>query len=256
MVVGGLMAVVILSAQVASGVILNGDHEPTATHYPDLRTRQLTLGNLQVNVKTSRNPKRPPRTIELRFPNTVANWGTGPLEVRPEHDTNARTTTAYQRLFTHDSAGNPSLADEQPVGNFVFHKQHHHWHFEGFALYELYYDADGGLGNLVMDGAKTTVCIRDNSTPESGTSGLVHFGWGGYHNCSKTSVQGLTVGYGDTYTAGTQGQSFDITAVSFPACLWLVSTANPDNLLHESLNDNNTTAIRFQVTADYQITGC
>lgn len=257
-VVGGLLTVTILATQVASGGSLDGKHEPDVSHYPDLRTRQLQPTDLKVHKQQSRNPKFPSTKVELRFPNTVADWGTGPLELRPEHDTNANTTTAYQRLYSHDSAGNPYLVAEHRVGTFVFHQQHRHWHFEGFALYELFYDADGTPGEPVIAGAKTTVCIRDNSNPEDGTSTLAHFGWGGYRDCNKNSNQGLTVGYGDTYTADTEGQSFDISNVSLPACLWLRSTADPYNLLHESpgkldangQETNNAMDVRFYVTSD------
>jgi hypothetical protein len=211
---------------------------PGSIHYPDLRTR--APGDLRIRWEDVKKL--------LRFSNTIYNWGNGPLELRPKNKPRG-TTDAYQRLYSHDGNGTPNLVEEKLVGTFVFHRAHHHWHFEGFALYELLNDSGGSIGSLIKASKKTTVCIRDNAAAESGGDSLEHFGWGAYSRCDKAATEGLSVGYGDTYPWNIDGQSLDITGLA-DGCYWLRSTADPDGRLVESNNDNNTGVVRFKVNGD------
>jgi hypothetical protein len=177
----------------------------------------------------------------LRFSNTVYNWGEGPLEIRPQQKRNNKTE-AYQRLYSHDANGTPYLVYETFVGTFVFHRNHHHWHFEAFALYEI-------LDNVGVriTSQKTTVCIRDNVNPELGAETLPHFGWGDNGRCDKNAIEGLSVGYGDTYPWNIDGQSLDTTDLA-DGCYWLQSTANPNGNITESNYENNSAAVGFHLS--------
>jgi Lysyl oxidase len=231
----GLAAALIVSVRVGQA----GD--PGQTHYPDLRTREPA--DLQIRMEAGKKM--------LRFSNTVYNFGRGPLEVQPKHKPRG-ATDAYQRLYSHDANGAPYQVEERFVGTFVFHRAHHHWHFEGFALYELRDDASGSIGSVLRASQKNTVCIRDNSAPESGGSSLEHFGWGGYSRCDKNATEGLSVGYGDTYPWDIAGQNIDISGLT-DGCYWLRSEANPPDgsgsrKLKESNYDNNANAKQFRIS--------
>ena len=67
----------------------------------------------------------------LRFTAAIENVGPGPLEL--PGDSSSGQTVVYQRVY--DTAGQVT---ESPVGTFVFHPEHNHWHFEHFADYELW----------------------------------------------------------------------------------------------------------------------
>jgi hypothetical protein len=107
----------------------------------------------------------------LRFSAEITNVGTGPLELRGDSSTGR--TLVFQRI--HDDAGGVT---EIPVGAFIFHPAHDHWHFEDFASYELWTRADYDAwlasgrktGRPRWRGTKTTggqledqsFCLRDS----------------------------------------------------------------------------------------------
>jgi hypothetical protein len=140
----------------------------------------------------------------LRFTAEIANVGPGPLELRGDSSTGR--TLVFQRL--HDDAGGVT---ETPVGTFVFHPAHEHWHFENFAAYELWardeYDAwlasDRQVGRPRWQGAKTTggqleeesFCLRDSRPlSDRGTDQKLPR----YLDCSA-EAQGISVGWVDEY---------------------------------------------------------
>jgi hypothetical protein len=76
---------------------------------------------------------------------------------------------------------------------------------------------------------------------------LEHFGWGDNGRCDKNAIEGLSVGYGDTYPWNIAGQSFDITDLD-DGCYWLRSTANPEGHLMESDKTNNSAEVSFRLS--------
>jgi hypothetical protein len=234
-------AILVLPHQAASA-------GPAGTpHLPDLRTRPPTDFRLVfLGGKTGVTGQ------EIRFSNTIWNGGEGPFELRPVNS--GTTTTAYQRVYTHNTSGTPSLASETAVGTFVFHSAHNHWHFEGFARYELRaVNPDGSMGAVLRTSQKVSFCMIDSVTVDSS---LPHYGWGKggsfsrYVNCQANDTQGISVGYGDRYHSGLTGQSIDITGLPYSAgtTYWVVSTADPPNHISETNDSNNAAAvkIRFQ----------
>ncbi len=111
-------------------------------HLPNLRTRRP----IGLEITHENGAKL------LRFTNTVANVGAGPLEMRPDNS-DGTTTDAYQRVYTHNNSMTWQFMYERLVGTFVFHPQHNHWHFESFAAYELHAVAThGSVGSIVAQG--------------------------------------------------------------------------------------------------------
>jgi hypothetical protein len=206
---------------------------PTQPHYPDLQT----LLPSQLTIQTSSGQKL------LRLSNTVVNRGDGRLELRPVN--NGGTTKAYQRVYKGDG----SLYSESLVGIFAFHRKHHHWHFEDFASYELYtVAADGGIGALVASTEKVTFCIIDvtlvDASLEHASPTPV------YSQCNRNALQGLSVGWGDTYPWNLSGQWIDITTGVPNGDYWLVSTADPLNRLNEgggANETNNSAALKIHI---------
>jgi hypothetical protein len=238
---------VMAAIAVLAGTMLVGPparaYTADAKHYPDLRTlkpsdlhvaRQCTL----VIAGTC--------TKQLRFSNTVWNAGTGRLEMRPQNNAQLGKTTAFQRIWSHDASGKWYVAEEVPVGEFVFHVSHNHWHFEGFANYSLVNEnADGSIGvNVRRSSQKTTFCVIDT---DAVNRSLEHAGSQTYTSCGQTDITGLSVGWGDKYGYNLAGQSIDITNLP-DGRYWLVSTADYQNRLKETRDDNNWAAVKIRIS--------
>lgn len=200
-----------------------------APGYPDLRT--VTPSELRFDTETISGSTH----WVLRFSNTVWNAGAGRLELYGVTFSESGTTKTrvYQRVYD-----GPSYTSYH-VGDFVWHSAHNHFHFENFAQYELWtkaeYDqwvASGrSVGQARKRGTKTTFCIMDtyrvSALPGSPSSAR-------YSSCGQT-LQGLSVGWGDTYRYYLADQWVDLgTSRLADGQYVLRSVADPRNVLYES----------------------
>ncbi len=200
---------------------------------PDLQTLPPT----DLDIQTF-----PGGTRLLRLDNTIWNSGSGPLELIGEYNRLTRKTQVTQHIY---ATGSKPI--ERVVGEFVFHPGHSHWHFEDFALYQLWsINTYGDLLQIVAASEKLSYCLLDTSIV---TRHLPDFArWGSYFICGQKE-QGLSVGWGDTYDSFLDGQSLDVT--DLPDGLYaLLSTTNPNRTILESSYDNNTAATYLQLTGD------
>jgi hypothetical protein len=201
--------------------------------YPDLKTlppKDLRYGYAIIDGST--------HTV-LRFSNTAWNTGEGRLEMRGETVSDSRTKV-YQRIY--DNAGSFT---EVLVGDFVFHVGHNHWHFEGFADYELWtraeYDqwiASGrNNGQAQRRGTKTTFCIMDNVKVQNlpGSPSAAQ-----YTQCGQT-LQGMSVGWGDIYVYSLADQWIDLGTSTLPDGNYVLrSVVDPKNIIVESGNNDES----------------
>jgi len=199
--------------------------------YPNLKTippADLRLDYTLVNGESH---------YVLRFSNTSWNAGEGRLELRGETVSDSRTKV-YQRIY--DSLGGFT---EVLVGDFVFHPSHNHWHFEDYADYELWtrteYDkwisSGRNNGQAQKRGSKTTFCIMDNAKiqnlPGSPSSPQ-------YTQCGQT-LQGMSIGWGDTYMYTLPDQWIDLGTSPLPSGSYVLrSVVDPKNLILESENND------------------
>ena len=191
---------------------------------------------------------------KLRLSNTIANRGVGPLEIYPEPtvggdcdgDGNPNNDRiAFQRVF-QDSAdprspgyfvrNQDTASTSHEVGCMVYHPAHSHWHFEDFALYVLRRESDGAP---VARSTKVSFCVIDTDHPFAGLPGSPGSSHYGNHGCGANSVEGLSVGWADTYGAFLEGQDIPVAGVA-AGDYCLISRADPVNRLRE-LNDSNNT---------------
>ncbi len=186
----------------------------------------------------------------LRFSNTIANVGAGPVELQPrKHDcdgdgnpTNDRE--ALQRIY-HDVDGDgvyrrevDTSAETRVAGCFGFSVAHGHWHFHDFADYQL---VDVVSGEVVASNAKVGFCLLDTLHPYPGVPGSPPHRY--YRGCRRNSVQGQSVGFADIY-AYLSSQWIDVTGTpNGDYCL--VTTADPADQLLES--DETDNAYRQQI---------
>ena len=205
--------------------------------YPDLKTLKptdLRFGTATINGTTHK---------VLRFSNTAWNAGEGRMELRARtvRTTSGKKSRVYQRIY--DNAGGYT---SKYVGDFVYHTSHAHFHFENFADYELWRRADydqwlssgGSQGQAQRRGTKTTFCLMDTyrvqALPGSPTSAY-------YTQCGQ-SLQGISVGWGDTYGYNLSGQWIDLGTASYlPDGQYVLrSVADPKNRLYESATKSDT----------------
>jgi Lysyl oxidase len=217
-------------------------------HKPDLKTLRSRLAT---TVRIENNTETGGQKL-LRFSNTVWNGGDGPLELRPENDPATDVTYAYQTRYSHDDAGNWYVHSEILAGTFIFHEEHNHWHFDDFALYEIHRVlSDGSVGSdILARSQKQTFCIAENtivdSTLEHDATSVRTYPGG---NCDQNTVEGIGVGWGDTYRWSLAGQSIDITGLP-NGSYWLISQADPNNRISETNNHNNNAKIKIKIVGD------
>ena len=174
--------------------------------------------------------------------NTVWNAGQGPLEIRGEQIPGTDRADVSQRLYP--AQGPP---EERPAGRFAHHEDHGHVHFEGFALYELLsLTPEGELGAVVAGGNKTTYCLTETTQIDRGLSERTR--QADHDGCGE-EVQGISPGWGDTYGSGVEGQDLNVNAV-FDGTYALRSTADPDDLLLESDEENNSAITYLEIKGD------
>ena len=190
----------------------------------------------------------------LRFSSTVWNAGQGPLELRGNPDSGE----LVQRLY--DDAG--GFSDRLlPDAAFVFHPAHDHTHFVGFAGYELWDLAprNDRLRRALRRSAKITFCIMDTERVQdlAGSPGAA-----AYVECG-TAVQGLSVGWGDTYPWTLPDQLLDLGQRRLRDGRYaLRAVADPKNLLREggggreSERNNRATACFTVRNGLLQVTSC
>ncbi|MEZ5092977.1 lysyl oxidase family protein [Nocardioides sp.] len=181
----------------------------------------------------------------LRFGATVWNAGDSQLLIdgfrRPGED----VMDAYQYFF--DADGNET--GYQQVGQMHWHEgNHHHWHFEDFAQYELL-NADM---SLAVRSTKQSFCLAATDAVDYTVPGADWHPWntdlstacGGFEAQSIREV--LQAGNGDTYYQFRTGQAFRLG--SLPNGIYYIRvTANPEGNLIEGSTDNNTSLRKIRL---------
>ena len=233
----GLLAVVALSLGARSA----GAGDPAPALLPDLFVPKPS----ELFVDTGK------RTI-LRFSHTTANLGKGPLEISPdlESDECAQSSPDWfdaDQYVYRDTNGTGEFergADQAPekrdVGCMFFHEPHNHYHFQDFALYELYRERSG---NLAATSDKVSFCVFDLQEINGDLPGAEQFYAGS--NCDRSDgTHGISVGWADVYGAFTQGQELDITNKR-RGRFCLVAIADPENRLDEVGSASNVRRMRI-----------
>ena len=175
----------------------------------------------------------------LRLSNGTANAGAGKLYLYGGTIINSTQREVIQRIYRTDNT-----FWERPAGTFVHHPTHGHIHFEEWAQYSIREVLPGnGVGDVVAQGAKTSFCILDLGVYNSSLPG---FPPGGQFNSCGTSIQGLSVGWKDVYSAGLDGQQININGVP-DGTYWLESEVDPFNRVLESNENNNVHRILITI---------
>ncbi len=175
--------------------------------------------------------------VLLRFSNSILNAGPGTLELLGALNPDTNKIVVTQHIdSTQDEI------EEHATGEFVFHPDHDHFHLENFALYEVWsLAANGDLDGVVAFTDKISYCLRDNTR-----SDLDEVAPGPIYTACDRELQGISVGWIDTYTFDTPGQIVDISRVP-DGVYALRSTVDPADQLWESNEVNNSAFVYFEL---------
>lgn len=174
----------------------------------------------------------------LRFDTTTWNSGSGPLELVAGEVIDENTQKVYQRIYLDGGGHKDHLA-----GDFVWHDDHDHFHFEGYAIYSLL-PADSNVSTRT--GNKTTFCIMDTDRLDHRLPGAPKRAV--YTECDD-GIQGMSVGWGDTYESHLAGQEIDVTDLP-PGEYKLTIEADPKDRILETSDDDNTSEVLLYLDVD------
>ncbi len=226
----------------SGGALLGTDREVTITIVDNDNTNQDYLPDLvpvgatmleRLSIDTNQIPGRK----LMRFSTESANIGLGPVEIWGGA-TSGTSQQVFQRVYQVGNVSRDRLA-----GDFVYHSQHGHIHFEGFATYNLRMTTPGE--QIVASGGKTSFCLINIRHPFPGATAIAGRvdGRGG-NSCGQT--QGISVGYSDVYDASLDGQWIDITGIA-NGNYWLEMSVNPGGNIQESNTSNNTARVSITI---------
>jgi len=188
--------------------------------------------DLQLSTNSSTGGK------QIRFSTRSWNKGLGPLEL-VAGEVVSSGQNVYQRVYNSDG----SYADSF-VGTFVYHPAHNHFHFEGYALYSL--EPINAPGGSPKSGSKTTFCIMDTDKVDTRLPGAPKTAV--YITCGDT-IQGMSVGWADTYGYILEGQSIDFTGnPSGDYCLSI--QIDPKSRLYETDESDNVASSLLRIDVE------
>ncbi|RJR12629.1 hypothetical protein C4585_03385 [Candidatus Parcubacteria bacterium] len=184
--------------------------------------------------------------VLLYFSTTYFNQGLGTLELRADPATAGVRADIERDVLQRIYHQNGSHRDKK-VGTFLWHQEHLHYHFTDFISYDLESLGDPTPENLSGLLVKSTFCLRDISR----VLGLTipnRVEEATYKICAK-ELQGVSVGWGDTYYWDYPAQNLDITEL--PSGTYkLTFIANPARNLEETRYDNNTSSAIFTIDVE------
>lgn len=180
----------------------------------------------------------------LRFTSSLGNVGVGPVEVRPNrarpcpsgrHNStqiiyrDANTNARYNRRVD-------TRVIRHHAGCMVYHPYHQHWHFQASARYTLVDPSKDGRV-VISARRKVSFCLRDSARLPARYG---RFSYGdAYGSCTRSSPQGISVGWTDVYQRWLPGQSLRLPRNLRKSVYCLEITVDPLDRLLESNNRNN-----------------
>jgi hypothetical protein len=174
----------------------------------------------------------------LIFSTTSWNSGLGPLELRAG-ETSSQGQNVYQRVYRSDGSYYDHLA-----GTFDWHPEHGHFHLQDYALYTLQPTTASGGSDRIS--SKTTFCVMDTDKVNGALAGAPAEPV--YVTCDP-DVQGMSVGWGDTYGRNLAGQGVDVTGLPDGDYRLVIDIDPKSRIIETNDGDNRScTLLRLSVT--------
>jgi hypothetical protein len=183
----------------------------------------------------------------LGFWSAVRNVGDGPLTVLG-HRASRREQEMTVDQIVRRADGSRRRYGGVAAMRYVRSPDHAHWHYLAFERYELA-ELRGDDYRLIARDRKTGFCLGDRYKAVRRMDGMpaekVYRSRCGLRKRRLLSVrQGISVGYGDDYSAFLEGQSLPLDGL--PAGEYvLVHRVNADGQLRERTDANNAASVRI-----------
>src|SRR4051794_34723123 len=212
MVSRGIAAFAVAAAVCALGGASAVHAEPARELLPDLD--QEYPSDLRVTVVGS---KVKPLYL-LGFTSAVRNIGDGPLIIRG-HRPDAGTAVMQADQVVERADGTEEVSPGIGSMQYVVSPDHQHWHYLGFDRYQIYELRKARLGTEVARDQKTGFCLGDRYrvtiAVRHRAPSKVYTSRCGLHNPGLASIEeGISVGYGDAYSAFLEGQDLPLSGLA------------------------------------------
>jgi hypothetical protein len=242
----GLAATLAAALVVGVGATVHStasDKAVAVERLPDLD--QETPSQLEIREQVSGGRQ----SYLLGFRSAVRNIGDGPLIV---NGSRASTATPYMRVDQIvDRAGKPQKVIPG-VGRmqYAISPDHRHWHYLDFEHYQLQRSElrRTGSSDVLVQDQKTGFCLGDRyrvttrAVPAASPQ-PVYSGRCGLSDPDLLQVRaGISVGYGDAYSAYLEGQDLPLDGLSDGRYV-LVHRVNADRRLQEVSYANNAASV-------------
>ncbi len=203
--------------------------------------KQLLCPNLRIGPPAGLYVERAPGGVRLRATSDVRSRGRGPMEVRGTRD-GLRTMRTRQRIYRvgggHVDVPTRATLRFTDVGAYFGGS---YWKVHQLARFELWsVDDEGRLQRLVRVGPKLNYCLRDleRTRPGKRSPETWH-----YPGCNQDPyvhhvTLGTSVGWSDIYPAPYDKQWIGVKGLR--GCFAFVMVVDPQNLLYESNEEDNT----------------
>jgi len=222
---------------------------PPRAALPDL----VPLPSWGIQLKVRHRNSRHPAVDQLNFNATVAIDGNSPLDVQGFRPGKEPVMQAFQYFSLHGK-----IIGRAPAGTMAFDSSpdEQEWHFQQFAQYRLL-NASRTTAALSH---KEAFCIAPTDGYDLLRPGAVWrpaFTGLGDGNCGQATAlwvpEQLPLGWGDTYTPGSDGQNFNVTGLP-NGTYYIEIIANPERVLREMdmANDVSLRKIVLGGTPDHR----
>jgi glucose/arabinose dehydrogenase len=233
-----VVAAVVVVAPTVSDT--GGDHEvdPAAgALLPDLD--QETPSQLDIRVSDDGDG------YVLGFASAIRNIGDAPMILEGSRTTAGATTPMQVSQVLEAADGSRDLLPDVGELTYVVSPDHQHWHYVGFDHYEL---RRPGSDQAVVRDRKSGFCLGDRYRVDSrvvtgAASAAVYTDECGLNDSELTHVvEGISVGYGDTYAANLEYQELPLDGLPDGRYV-LVHRVNEDQSLKELTYANNAASL-------------
>jgi serine protease len=238
-----LVGIVLLCA--ATFFVAGGQGRSTgfAGALPDLDQETPT----QLTIEADRSGRAV--VYRLGFRSAVRNVGDGPLILdgaRPD----TRTPYMTVQQIIEGPGDSPWIVPNVGRMAYVSSPDHSHWHYLQFERYELqgYALRQAGAKRPLVTDRKTGFCLGDRYRvttrfiPRAAPTKVYRSRCGLYETELLHLRQGISVGYGDDYSAFLEGQDLPLSGLRNGRYV-LVHRVNRDRSLHELSYANNTASL-------------
>ena len=187
------------------------------------------------------------RVYVLGFRSAVRNIGDGPLIFEASRPGSETATMTADQIIERDGAPKEVVPGVGKV-RYVVSPDHRHWHLLGFDHYEL---RRAGRRSAVVRDRKTGFCLGDRyAVPRrlpSAAPKPVYTSRCGLEEPELLAIQeGISVGYGDDYTANLEGQYLPLTGLRAGRYV-LVHTVNAKRGLRELDYSNDSASLLIEL---------